>query len=62
MLYAFVDASWADDFTTRKSAKGILPDVGNKLVDWSSKLQIIFAHSTTETEYAAVDSATRMVM
>ena len=61
-LYAYVDASWADDLMTRRSTTGVLTYIGSHLVDWSSKLQSLVTHSIAEAEYVAADSATRTVI
>lgn len=41
---------------------GTITSIGNQLVDWSSKRQNIYTHSTAEDEYVAADPATRILI
>ena len=47
--------------THPKSTSGYALLMGGAAVAWSSKLQIRIAHSTTESEYVAGESATREI-
>lgn len=61
-LRVFVDASGADDIETSRSTTGVLIYIGGHLIDWSTKLQSIIAHSTAEAEYVAADASKRTVI
>ena len=52
-LYLFVDATWADDKTDRKSTSGIICMLNGGPVSWKSKKQPIIAQSSCEAEIIA---------
>ena len=56
-LYGHVDASWADDSTTRRSTSGYAFMLGGAAVAWKSHRQGLVTRSTTEAEYVALSEA-----
>ena len=58
----YVDASFADDFDTRRSTAGYGVWMAGGLVSWSSKRQPTVALSTTEAEYMSMTRAVQQVM
>ncbi|KAH0815732.1 hypothetical protein GEV33_007059 [Tenebrio molitor] len=52
-VYAFSDADYAGDVTSRKSTTGIVVKLGTAIIAWKSTRQKIVALSTTEAEYVA---------
>ena len=59
VLYGYVDASWAEDVSTRRSQTGYVFMYAGAAVHWSTKLQTTVALSSTEAEYLALSSATK---
>jgi hypothetical protein len=57
----YVDASYADDFDTRRSTAGYGVWMAGGLVSWSSKRQPTVALSTTEAEYMSMTRAVQQV-
>lgn len=57
----YVDASYADDFDTRRSTAGYGVWMAGGLVSWSSKRQPTVALSTTEAEYMSMTRAIQQV-
>jgi hypothetical protein len=57
----YVDASYADDFDTRRSTAGYGVWMAGGLVSWSSKRQPTVALSTTEAEYMSMTRAAQQV-
>jgi hypothetical protein len=49
-LTGFTDASWGDDFSTRRSTSGYIFNLGSGAITWSSKRQPTVALSTCEAE------------
>jgi hypothetical protein len=58
----YVDASYADDFDTRRSTAGYGVWMAGGLVSWSSKRQPTVALSTTEAEYMSMTRAVQQVI
>ena len=51
----FVDASWGEDLSTRKSQSGYVFTLGNAAISWKSNpLETTVALSSTEAEYIAL--------
>ena len=59
VLLGYVDASWGEDPSTRKSQTGFVFTLGNAAVAWKSKLQDTVALSSTEAEYLALSPAVK---
>ncbi len=59
VLRGFVDASYAEDLSTRRSQTGYVFTLGNAAVSWKSQLQSCVAQSSTEAEYLALAAATK---
>jgi len=55
----YVDASWGEDPSTRKSQSGYVFTLGNAAISWKSKLQTTVALSSTEAEYLALSAAVK---
>ena len=60
-IYGLVDASWARCPDTRKSRYGALVMLNNAAVDWRSKLQLIIALSSMESEYIGASELVRLI-
>ena len=58
-LRGYVDASWGEDPSTRKSQSGFVFTLGNAAIAWKSKLQTTVALSSTEAEYLALSTAVK---
>lgn len=62
----YVDADWASDKSTRRSASAYVFMIGGGCVSWRSKLQPTVALSAAEAEYveaaAAAQEAVRMFL
>ena len=59
LLRGYVDASWGEDPSTRKSQSGFVFTLGNAAIAWKSKLQTTVALSSTEAEYLALSTAVK---
>jgi len=57
VVRGYVDASWGEDLSTRKSQSGYVFTLGNAAISWKSKLQTTVALSSTEAEYLALSTA-----
>ena len=53
-LVAYSDADWAGCPDSRRSTSGFCVFLGDNLVSWSSKRQIMVSRSSAEAEYRAV--------
>ena len=61
-VLAYADADYASDIDGRRSRTGFAIYLYGSLVIWSSKLQQSVSLSSTEAEYIALTSTTRMVI
>ncbi|XP_057976134.1 uncharacterized mitochondrial protein AtMg00810-like [Malania oleifera] len=61
-LCAYSDADWAIDPTDRKSTTGFYIFLGDSLISWKSKNQVVVLHSSTEAEYRAMVSTTTKIV
>jgi hypothetical protein len=59
VLRGYVDASWGEDPSTRKSQSGYAFTLGNAAISWKSSLQKTVALSSTEAEYLALSAAAK---
>ncbi len=59
VLRGYVDASWGEDLSTRKSQSGYIFTLGNAAISWKSALQKTVALSSTEAEYLALSAAVK---
>ena len=59
VVRGYVDASWGEDSSTRKSQTGYVFTLGNAAISWKSKLQTTVALSSTEAEYLALSAAVK---
>ncbi|GJV11163.1 putative ribonuclease H-like domain-containing protein [Tanacetum coccineum] len=60
-LVAYTDSDYAGATQDRKSTTGGCQFLGNRLISWQCKKQIVVATSTTEAEYVAATSCCRQV-
>ena len=58
-LRGYVDASWGEDPSTRRSQTGYVFTLGVAAIAWKSKLQETVALSSTEAEYLALSPAVK---
>jgi hypothetical protein len=56
-LRGFVDASWGEDPSTRRSQSGYAFLLADAAISWRTKLQSTVALSSTEAEYLALSDA-----
>ena len=61
-LVEYCDADWADDVNDRRSTTGYAFILGDGVISWTSKRQLIVALSTTEAEYLAASHCTKEVI
>ena len=57
-LQAYSDADWVGDPTDRRSTIGYCFLLGDSLISWRSKKQIVVACSNIEAEYRALAATT----
>ena len=57
-LQAYSDADWAGDSTDHRSTTGYCFLLGDSLISWRSKKQMVVARSNTEVEYRALTATT----
>ncbi|XP_048136052.1 uncharacterized mitochondrial protein AtMg00810-like [Rhodamnia argentea] len=57
-LRAYFDADWASDVTDRKSITGFCVFLGDSLISWHAKKQLVVSRSSTESEYRAMADTT----
>ena len=57
-LQAYSDADWTGDPTDHRSSTRYCFLMGDSLISWRSKKQIVIVHSNTEVEYRALAATT----
>ncbi|XP_022867077.1 uncharacterized protein LOC111386830 [Olea europaea var. sylvestris] len=62
VLRAYSDVDWASDPIDRKSTTGFCVFLGDSLISWKSKKQIVVSCSSTEAEYRAMATSTTEIM
>ncbi|GJF00736.1 polyprotein [Phanerochaete sordida] len=62
LFVTYSDSDYAGDSDTLRSTGAYVVMMGTGAVDWSSKLQGMVTHSTTEAEYVAANQAGRDIM
>ncbi|CAL2254016.1 unnamed protein product [Prunus armeniaca] len=60
-VFAYSDADWAGDITTRRSTTGFVVFLGSNPISWQSKKQGSVSRSSTEAEYRALANASAKV-
>lgn len=55
-LIRFTNVDWACDLDDRKSISAYYIYLGNNMISWSSKKQLIITRSTIESEYRSLAS------
>lgn len=58
--HGYVDASWGEDSSTRRSQTGLVFKLANAAILWATRLQTTVAQSSTEAEYLALSDAARL--
>lgn len=61
-LHSYADADWGRDLDTRRSISGILHQLGNATIGWSSKMQPTVSLSSTEAEYKVLTDAAKDII
>ncbi|XP_062114521.1 secreted RxLR effector protein 161-like [Humulus lupulus] len=61
-LRAYSNADHGRDPTDRKSVTGFCISLGDSLISWKSKKQIVVSQSSTEVEYCAMSSTTKEIV
>ncbi|KAL5551684.1 hypothetical protein UlMin_001860 [Ulmus minor] len=61
-LRAYSDANHGHDPTSRKSIIGFCIFLGDSLISWKSKKQMVVSQSSTEVEYRAIASTTKEIV
>ncbi|XP_057451895.1 uncharacterized mitochondrial protein AtMg00810-like [Lotus japonicus] len=61
-LRAYSDADWAGSPSDRKSTTGFCIFLGDSLISWKRKKQVVVSRSSTEAEYRAMASTTAEIV
>ncbi|XP_028109592.1 uncharacterized protein LOC114308244 [Camellia sinensis] len=61
-LVTYANFDWADDVTDHKSTSGFYMFLGDSLISWKSKKQIVVSHVTAKAEYRAMAYATAKII
>ncbi|KAJ9562057.1 hypothetical protein OSB04_007217 [Centaurea solstitialis] len=61
-LSAYSDASWDSDPSDRKSTTGFCIFLGDSLISWKSKKQVVVSRSSTEAKYRAMAVTTSEIV